>query len=134
MSEALLQMFATIQAINAALVDLVKISTPILLVLGNFGEISSVIVFVQRTFRTNSCAIYLLAASCIRLLFINFTILTNYLAVGKLVNIVYFKELLEFYSPWHPPGKYIISGLQANILYCLCDYDSSAKFCCSSLS
>lgn len=95
MSTGDLQIFLTIQTINAIKIDLVRISTPILLILGNFGEISSVIVFVQRTFRTNSCAIYLLAASCTRLVFINFTILLNGLTVGKLLNILDRRLLLK---------------------------------------
>ena len=90
-----LETFATMQAINSIQIDLVKISTPILLILGNFGEISSVIVFVQRIFRTNSCVIYLLAASCTRLFFINFTILLNGLAIGKLMNILYWRSSFE---------------------------------------
>ena len=89
MSTVGLQTFATIQAIIAAQIELVKISTPILLIIGNFGEISSIIVFIQRTFRTNSCAIYFLAASCVRLLFINYILISNGLAVGKSVTTFY---------------------------------------------
>jgi len=81
-----MEMLATIQAIEAARLAFVRISTPILCVLGNIGEILNIIIFVQRIFRTNSCAIYFLAASCTRLLFINFTILRNDLTLGKFEN------------------------------------------------
>ncbi len=79
-------MLATVQAILATEVTFVQISTPILLILGNVGEFLNLIIFLQRTFRTNSCAIYFLAASCARLLFINFTILLNGLSIGKFAN------------------------------------------------
>ena len=92
------QTFATIQAIIVAQIDLVKISTPIMLILGNFGEISSIIVFVQRTFRTNSCAISFLAASCLRLLFINYVILSNGLAVGNSMSTFCLRPSFEYCS------------------------------------
>jgi len=82
-----MEMLATIQAIEAARLAFVRISTPILLILGNIGEILNIIIFLQRIFRNNSCAIYFLAASCTRLLFINWTILLNDLALGKLRSV-----------------------------------------------
>ncbi|UJR10940.1 hypothetical protein I4U23_015125 [Adineta vaga] len=45
-------------------------------------EILNIIIFVQRTFRTNSCAIYFFAASCAQLIFIYFTIFLNGLLIG----------------------------------------------------
>ena len=83
MSEITREMLVTAQAINNAQLVLVRISTPIFLVVGNISEILNIIIFVQRTFRNNSCAIYFLAAACIRILFINFTILFNGLSLGK---------------------------------------------------
>jgi hypothetical protein len=87
MAETALEEFATIEAILAAEVALVRISTPILLILGYIGEILNIIIFVQRIFRTNSCAIYFLAASCTRLVFITFTVLLNDLSLGKFAKI-----------------------------------------------
>lgn len=78
-----MDMFASIQAVTNARVALAQISTPILLVFGNIGEMLSIIIFTRRTFRTNSCALYFLAASCTRLFYMNFTILLNGLALGK---------------------------------------------------
>jgi len=71
MSTTVIEMLDTIQAIQAAEIALVRISTPILFILGNIGEILNITIFIQRIFRNNSCAIYFLAASCARLLFIN---------------------------------------------------------------
>ena len=83
MPASLMEMYATIQALLAANVVLVKIMTPILVILGDVGELLNVLVFVQANFRNNSCAIYFLAAACIRLVFINYTILFNGLSIGK---------------------------------------------------
>lgn len=83
MSASLMEMYATIQALLAANVVLVKITTPILVIIGDVGELLNVLVFVQANFRNNSCAIYFLAAACIRLVFINYTILFNGLSIGK---------------------------------------------------
>ena len=80
-------MSATTQDIVSAKVALAQISTPILLILGNIGEILSISIFVQRIFRENSCAIYFLAAACTRLFFINLAILFNGLTLGKLISI-----------------------------------------------
>ena len=76
----------SIETIDNAKKGLVQISTPILLFLGNIGEILSIMIFVKRTFRNNACAIYFLGASCARLLFINHTILFNGLGIGKLTS------------------------------------------------
>ena len=78
-----MEMFATIQAVTNARVALAQISTPILLIFGNIGEMLSILIFFQRTFRINSCVLYFLAASCIRLFYMNFTVLLNGLALGK---------------------------------------------------
>ncbi|UJR10937.1 hypothetical protein I4U23_015122 [Adineta vaga] len=75
-------MYATMQSILAARSTFVQVSSIILLIFGNIGEILNIIIFVQRSFRTNSCAIYFLAASCARLIFIDFTILLNDLSMG----------------------------------------------------
>ena len=77
-------MIATAQAIQATKIPLVRVTTFILVILGNISEILNIVIFVQRTFRSNSCAIYFLAAACTRLIFINFTILPNGLSLGKL--------------------------------------------------
>ncbi|CAF1489618.1 unnamed protein product [Adineta steineri] len=77
-----MEILATIQAIQTAEISLVRISSPILMIFGNIGEILNIIIFIQRTFRNNSCAIYFLAASCVRLIFINFTIFLNDLSIG----------------------------------------------------
>jgi hypothetical protein len=82
-------MYARAQAILVADVAFVRISTPILLILGNIGEILNLIIFLQRSFRANSCASYFLAASCSRLFFINYTILLNDLSIGKSANNCY---------------------------------------------
>lgn len=87
MSSMTMEMYLTIQSILATEIALVRISTPILLIFGNFGEILNIIIFLQRNFRTNSCAIYFLAAACTRLVFINTTILLNDLSIGKLTNM-----------------------------------------------
>ena len=84
MSAAFLDMVATAQAILAVEVTFVRVTTFILVILGNISEILNIVIFVQRTFRSNSCAIYFLAAACTRLIFINFTILPNGLSLGKL--------------------------------------------------
>ena len=87
MSAEMMATFATIQTITNARILLAQIATPILIVLGNIGEILNIIIFSQRTFRNNACAIYFLVASCTRLFFINFTILLDGLLFGRLSNI-----------------------------------------------
>lgn len=81
-----MQMLATAQAISNARILLAQISTPIVMVLGNIGEILNIIIFAQRTFRKNACAIYFLVASFTRLFFINFTILLDGLSFGMLLH------------------------------------------------
>lgn len=78
---------ATAEAIMAAAIDLTRISTIILLILGNVGEILNFVIFVQRTFRNNPCAIYFLAASCARLFFINYVMVLNDITLGKLKKV-----------------------------------------------
>ena len=82
-----MDMLAAIEAVNNAKNALVRISTPILLVFGNISEFISIIILIQPTFRKNSCAIYFLAASCIRLIYINYMILLNGLSLGKFMCI-----------------------------------------------
>ena len=77
-----MEMLGTIQTITNVRIILARISTPILLISGNLGEILSIVIFAQPIFRNNSCAIYFLAASCSRLLFINFLILFSGLSFG----------------------------------------------------
>lgn len=86
MSASFFEMLAMIQAINNARISLVRISTPILMVFGNIGELLNIIVFLQPAFRSNSCAIYFLAAALTRLFFIDYTILINGLSLGKISN------------------------------------------------
>ncbi|UJR16877.1 hypothetical protein I4U23_003775 [Adineta vaga] len=76
------EIYVSIQAILSVKVSLAQITIPILLIFGNIGEILNIIIFVRRTFRTNSCVIYFLAASCTRLIFINCSILLTYFALG----------------------------------------------------
>ena len=87
MQQTMAEVFATIQAILDAQITFGRISTLILLILGNIGELLNIIVFLRRTFRTNSCAIYFLAAAGTRLLFLDLIILLNGLAIGKFTNI-----------------------------------------------
>ena len=80
-------MSAPIQVIANVQAVLIRTSTPILFVVGNIGEALSILIFAQRVFRKNSCAIYLLAASCARLIFINCLILSDGLSFGKFVYL-----------------------------------------------
>lgn len=108
-----MEMFATIQAMVATETALVRISTPILIVLGNFGEILNIIIFLQRIFRRNSCAIYFLAAACTRLVFINTTILLNGLSVGKLTNFCIF-SLYKIFDH----SDYNTDPAQTSVVFC----------------
>ena len=83
MSTVTIEMLVTIQTITDVQNTLVRITTPMLLVIGNIGEMLSIIIFLQRNFRNNTCAIYFLAAACARLIFINSFILLNGLSHGK---------------------------------------------------
>ena len=133
MSTIDLQTFATIQAMVVAQIELIKISTPILFILGNFGDISNVIILAQRTFRTNSCAIYFLAASCVRLLFINYVILSNGLAVGKSVSTFCSRPSLRYFSLSYRSDGHLVSVLQDPLLHCRHHNRFTTQFRCVSI-
>lgn len=83
MSVTTAEILATIQTIANIQAAFIRISTTILVIVGNIGEALSILVFAQRVFRNNSCAIYLFAASCGRLIFIDSLILFDGLSFGN---------------------------------------------------
>lgn len=119
MSAEMMATLATIQTITNARALLAQIATPILIVLGNIGEILNIIIFSQRNFRKNACAIYFLVASCTRLFFINFTILLNGLTFGKLSNIwtLIWISFLYLSRLWYRSSTKIVEFLQDQILF-----------------
>lgn len=57
--------------------NLIRYGMSTYLVLGNFGNLFNIIIFRQRRFRNNSCALYLLVASIVNIFIINFGVITT---------------------------------------------------------
>jgi hypothetical protein len=72
----------SIEILNNIIVYIYRYITPLIYILGNVGNLLSVVIFLKKSWQKNVCVFYFLIAICLSTVYLNFTILGFTFVIG----------------------------------------------------